>query len=669
MSISPIERTASLRIGAVEFVSPDEIKVGLDLDAPDGIAANAGIPRAFPRINSYVLITTEAGSIVGQVEWIAIERSAFPKRKGFQDYGVIDLPFPLRKMRVNPLGILRKSQQCYSFERGVHIFPSIGEPVLIPTDEQLKAIIESGQNRRVKIGTSPLAANAEVCIDPDRLFGRHLAILGNTGSGKSCSVAGLIQWSLNAVNNSGNMNPNARFIILDPNGEYATAFGEKARVFKVGDENNPLEVPLWFWNSSEWCSFMQASTKAQVPLLKKALRYMRNEKFDIADDLNIQIKNFLKTILLSLNHDISIGSAWSDFPRPKNFFDKLSTWLTSLETFKGRITENALDLLVTSLQEYKNKRLEQYPKYNATIEEVESIHIQMMNALKAFGGTEHDLLPKNEDVPTKFNGNTFINFLEVLSQESGNEQYMEFLLARIQTMLADTKMSSIIGDNITIPLEEWLTRYIGDNEAKNGCITIIDLSLVPTEIIHVITAVISRMVFEALQRYKKANEKSLPTVLVMEEAHTFIKRYREDIETQNAASICCQIFEKIAREGRKFGLGLLLSSQRPSELSPTVLSQCNSFLLHRISNDRDQELVNRLIPDNFRGLLRELPTLPSQQAILLGWASELPILVRMNDLEKKNQPHSADPDFWNVWSGKEARAINWKAITDDWQQN
>ena len=104
---------------------------------------------------------------------------------------------------------------------------------------------------------------------------------------------------------------------------------------------------------------------------------------------------------------------------------------------------------------------------------------------------------------------------------------------------------------------------------------------------------IARIVFEALQRYVKLNGVALPTVLVMEEAHTFIKRYREEVENQDAAGICCQVFERIAREGRKFGLGLVLSSQRPSELSPTVLSQCNTFILHRISNDRDQDLVHR----------------------------------------------------------------------------
>jgi len=130
--------------------------------------------------------------------------------------------------------------------------------------------------------------------------------------------------------------------------------------------------------------------------------------------------------------------------------------------------------------------------------------------------------------------------------------------------------------------------------------------------------------------------------------------------------MCAKVFEKIAREGRKFGLGLVLSSQRPSELSPTVLSQCNSFLLHRISNDRDQELVNKLVPDNLRGLLRELPSLPSRNAILLGWASELPVSVQMNYLKEEHRPQSNDPDYWNVWTNKE-RVVNWKAIADDWQ--
>ena len=127
------------------------------------------------------------------------------------------------------------------------------------------------------------------------------------------------------------------------------------------------------------------------------------------------------------------------------------------------------------------------------------------------------------------------------------------------------------------------------------------------------------------------------------------------------------MFEKIAREGRKFGLGLVLSSQRPSELSPTVLSQCNSFLLHRISNDKDQELVHRLLPDNMRGILREIPSLPSQYAVLLGWASELPVMVKIRTLQKSQCPQSDDPDYWDVWTKRKERKIDWCKIANEWQ--
>jgi hypothetical protein len=106
MSISPLAYVDSLRIGTVDFVSPSEIKVLLDIEAPEGTALNTGTPRSFPRVNGYVLIASDAGYLVGQVEWITIERSQYPKRKGMQDFGLVDLPYPLRKMSLNPLGCL-----------------------------------------------------------------------------------------------------------------------------------------------------------------------------------------------------------------------------------------------------------------------------------------------------------------------------------------------------------------------------------------------------------------------------------------------------------------------------------------------------------------------------------------------------------------------------------
>jgi DNA helicase HerA-like ATPase len=219
----------------------------------------------------------------------------------------------------------------------------------------------------------------------------------------------------------------------------------------------------------------------------------------------------------------------------------------------------------------------------------------------------------------------------------------------------------------TIAVDQWLEAHIGGDGAENGELAIIDLSLVPSDVLNIVIAVVARMVFEATQRYRKQKDKELPTVLVLEEAHTFVGRgSHEEAERPTPREMCRRTFERIAREGRKFGLGLVLSSQRPSELSPTVLAQCNTFLLHRMVNDRDQELVGRLVPDNVSGLLKELPSLPSREAILLGWAAPVPVLVEMTELPEEQRPKSSDPAFWDVWTGKEERQIDWGEIVDDW---
>jgi uncharacterized protein len=692
MSHSPIEHAESLRIGVVDFVSPDEIKVSLDIEAPESISLNAGGPRPFPRINSYVLIPVDDGFLVGQIEWITVERSAFPKRGGMKDFGLIDLPFPLRKMSLNPLGTLKKRpgpEDVYSFSRGADAFPSIGSSVLIPTSTQLRSIVESGHRRRVKIGTSPLAGNAEVSVDPDRIFGRHLAVLGNTGSGKSCSVAGLIRWSLEtaARDGGGNTKPNARFVVFDPNGEYARAFSGgdskiSARVFKVSTDSTEksLQVPLWFWNSAEWSTFTQASAKTQRPLLKRALREVKSGKTGLGDqseeEKKLKLRRYLSSTLISIRKDIQTSAIKDEATK---FGYKIKAVKEDLDVKKSEFPGHKLQEVVNAIDTALNATHKSFVKNGETIEyyqafnesQTGAIVSQVEASLSTLGGILYQDGP-DEDVPIPFDGGDLADHLEILSEQENASQFLDFFISRIRTFLSDTRIRSVVGDAGEISLEQWLTDYIGSDGAKDGALAVLDLSLVPTEIIHVITAVAARHIFESLQRYRKLHKVALPTVLVMEEAHTFIKRYREEAENHDAASVCCQVFERIAREGRKFGLGLVLSSQRPSELSPTVLSQCNTFLLHRISNDRDQELVHRLVPDNLKGLLRELPSLASQNAILLGWASELPVLVTMNDLPEEHRPHSDDPDFWNVWTGRDEkgntveRKIDWAAIAKDW---
>lgn len=691
MSVSPIAYADSLRIGTIDFVSPDEIKVLLEIEAPDAVALNTGTPRPFPRINGYVLVPSDQGHLVAQVEWITVERSQYPKRKGMQDFGLVDLPYPLRKMRLNPLGCLiyegqEGEKDRFEFRRGVEAYPTVGDPVLLPTQSQLRAIVESGENRRVKIGISPLAANAEVRIDPDRLFGRHLAVLGNTGSGKSCSVAGLIRWSMDEAKKArGGSVPNARFIVLDPNGEYANTFRDmsKVRVFAVepAEGIEQLRVPLWFWNSAEWSAFTQASSRTQRPTLIQALRSVRDGAVEASVTPSHEMRRFLRTVMSVLQIERNAGRPWANFPHPKNFFEKIKKWQEGLAEDASFSVEEvaALKAAKDKITAFANARGGQYPTYDFTKVEIDEFLDLVKSAHAAFGGSDTDILPIDADVPRAFTGDQLLRSVEANAELLNVSEYVETMLMRIRTILSDSRMKTITGGTEDVSLHGWLTKYIGDSQASNGTVTVIDLSLVPAEVVHIITAVIARMSLEALQRYRKLSRgKTLPTVLVMEEAHTFIKRYKDDTENQNSAAICCQVFEKIAREGRKFGLGLVLSSQRPSELSPTVLSQCNSYLLHRISNDRDQELVQKLVPDNLRGLLRDLPSLPSRNAILLGWASELPVLVQINALPEHHRPKSDDPDFWAVWSGRGIdengkdvaveRPVNWKAIADDWQQ-
>ncbi|MCJ7625817.1 MAG: DUF87 domain-containing protein [Anaerolineaceae bacterium] len=691
MSQSPFEHSGSLRIGTVDFVSPDEIKVALEIEAPESVALNAGGPRPFPRVNSYVLIPVDDSFLVGQIEWLTVERSPFPKRKGMQDFGLIDLPYPMRKMSLNPLGTLRKTtyksseEEKYSFQRGADALPSIGTGVLLPTEKQLRSIVESGEHKRVKIGTSPLAGNAKVCIDPDRLFGRHLAVLGNTGSGKSCSVAGLIRWSLEQAQQESDSFPNARFIVLDPNGEYSRAFSDskapaKARIFKVTPNAESgelmLQIPLWFWNSAEWCSITQASPKTQRPTLIQALRFVKDGQTEPAENKSHDTRRYLRTVFTTIQIEKNKGDPWGIFPKPKSFYEKLEMLKGDLEPELALLEDEeltALDNLVEYIKELCVPRRIPHAKQIFSRRDVDRLLELISLAHSAFGGNEGDSLSVDVDAPLEFRGDSLLRSVEATAEMLKVSDHAETMLIRIRSLLADTRMKSIIGDTEDLSLHKWLSTYIGEDSTKNGCINVIDLSLVPTEVVHIITAVIARVVFEALQRYRKLNTVTLPTVLVMEEAHMFIRRYNADAENQDAASVCCQVFERIAREGRKFGLGLVLSSQRPSELSQTVLSQCNTFLLHRISNDRDQELVNKLVPDNLRGLLRELPSLPSQNAILLGWASELPVLVKINDLPQSQQPHSDDPDFWDVWTGKDVngnpvdRKADWKQIADIWQ--
>lgn len=674
----PVEFSASQVIGIVESVSPSEITVRLDHTAPQATALNAGHLQRFPRINGWVLVPSEVGYLIGTVTWIGIENAPYPRPARRADDHLVDLPFPQRRMKVTPLGTLRwrNDQGGSELVRGILSYPSVGEPVLVPTAEQLRAVAQAtSPNAHVRIGTSPLAGDVDVRVDPDRLFGRHLAVLGNTGSGKSCTVAGLIRWSLEAAAEAlptGDPGPNARFIVLDPNGEYGQCFSDLSdvRVFRPEPDETrnevPLTVPAWIWSSAEWAAITRASMQTQRPLLQQTLRQLRNGIEPGASTeqmLAIHLRGFA-SIWQSYLAD---PASYAKFPRYK----ELTRGLEGMkETFQlhsdsgfALIVGDLLTALATAGEAHQGQ-------YDQTwIEsEVRGVVDALDDACSRLD-VSIDVTTRSEDAPYRFDLDRLPDHIQALSRTGDYASaagHASFLIARMRALLSDLRLRDIICPKTEQSLVEWLTDVVGAEDASNGQIAIIDLSLLASEVVHTVVGVLGRIIMEALQYVRRLTGKDFPTVLVLEEAHNFIGAGTGASDIPSTADLCRETFERIAREGRKFGLGLVISSQRPSALSPTVLSQCNTFLLHRLVNDRDQDLVGRMVPDALGDLLHELPSLPSAQAILLGWATPVPALVEITSLPESQRPRSSDPQFWETWTRRREVEFTWQEVTDAW---
>ncbi|WP_306120645.1 MULTISPECIES: DUF87 domain-containing protein [unclassified Roseitalea] len=689
-----VERIGTLAVGRVETVTAEELRIALFNETPQATALNTGTPTGFPRVNAYVLIPNETGAVVAVIKEISIVRAK--PGPGKHDEALVDLPFPARTVIAIPFGTLLRegndsdSQPLYALERGVPVLPSVGDPVLLPTATQLRSIVEAKtDDRLIQIGSAPFAGNARVWVHPDKIFGRHLAVLGNTGSGKSCSVAGIVRWSLEsaaAAQEGEQAKPaNARFIILDPNGEYAKAFEDgtlPVRRFAVGgkDGANPLTVPGWLWNGQEWAAFTSAQPGVQRPILLRALRLLRNAGSSAATAKAQAVRRYggyvrkLEQLIAELPQSVT------DFPNNKNFGDLLQGLVGLTESDEAELAafgEGAADLSAAisairdPIEQVRTSRQwangNGYNNFQPADLQVVMAQLRTVTDNFPVAATHGEI---SEDAPVRFDVSALPDRINDVAMATGGQTLsnVEPLINRVQVMLGDAGLRPVIDTEGAASLSDWLAALLGPKEDSPEPLVILDLSLVPSDVVHIAVAVISRLIFEALQRHIKETNEALPTVLVLEEAHSFVRKDADVGASAQAADLCRQTFERVAREGRKFGLGLVLASQRPSELSPTVLAQCNSFLLHRIVNDVDQNLVRRLVPDALGGLLGELPTLPSQQAILLGWAVPTPVLLRVRDLEKPQRPRSDDPHFWDTWLGDKGVFPNWPRISEAWEK-
>ena len=671
------EFRAGLVIGTVQAVSADVLEVKLEPDAPHGTALNARELIRFPRINGLVIVPSEAGDVIGIITWIGV----MPTSRNAQgdNRGIVDLPESERRMRVIPLGTVGADETgVLAVARGVLLFPTVGDPVLLPTTEQVKALAHTFYTKSsITIGTSSLTGGADVTVEVDRIFGRHLAILGNTGSGKSCSATLIIRKSISKAGASGVTTPRVRFIILDTNGEYSQSFDDLCvtpRKFAVegsADGLESLRVPGWIWNSAEWIAFTGASPGAQAPFLRKALQQVRSRS-GIADPLLRKVASKIGYFHTQLRLR-SMGANPVDFKSRQDSGAVLDA-LGDVTGFLSQGSSSNLDVLLGSISsqcsDLKSSHVSGGWWGLVPLEDwtaLEEIARQVLDEC----GSANPESAIHEDDPLPFQIDELADLIELLALEdsnSGSQAWVAPLVFRLRTLLHDHRIQSVAGDSaVDTDLAGWLDVLLG--ETGGGAVSIIDLSLVPLPVLHIVVAVLGRVILEALERYRKETGSIIPTVLVAEEAHTFLNKRssgRSDEGMLVPSDLCREMFERIAREGRKFGLSLVVTSQRPSELSETVLSQCNTFLVHRIVNDQDQQLVRRMVPDSLGGLLADLPVLPSRNALLMGWAVDMPTIVQVEDLDRTYRPMSEDPSFFSSWIATESISTSWSDIASTW---
>lgn len=678
--MEPVLHASSRRLGVVASVRATTITVALDAEAPHAVSVATGTPQAVPRVNGYVLIPGEGGALVGMIT--ALTSRAVPPPR--DESATVDLPFASRLMVVAPLGTLQRGlDDCGSrrleLRRGVVGLPSIGDMVVSPTPAESSAIIDSDAGpTRVHIGRSVSASGVEVHLDIDRLFGRHVAVLGNTGSGKSCTMTGLVRWAAEAVRwATGATVRGYRIVVFDPNGEYGRCFeglGVETRVLRPepfmtgGDE--PLYVPAWLWNSTEWVAFARAGPGVQRPLLQQALRALR-EGEGTTSSPEESLGRRVRPVLRSLPAPETVTDLDVDYKKRMNLMQRLENLADDLRGHQEEVDQGITDAInscvetveaILQSRHYKTSRSEGYNAPSGM--ELQQLQGVLSNLVALL--PEPILHMASEDAPLPFDVNELADQVAHEASETEGARFAHTLGFRLRTLLSHQRIRSIIATNAVTNAETWLRQLLGGSGTSR--ITIIDLSLIPTEIVHIIVSVMARVIFETLQRHRKLTGQQLPTVFVVDEAQTFIARRFPNLDPVyvSPADVCRSTFERVAREGRKFGLGLVLSSQRPSELSPTVLSQCNTFVLHRLVNERDQQLVTSMVPDTLSGVLTELPNLPTRVAIVMGWAVPVPMLVEMQELPLVHQPASQDPPYWEIWTGTQTSAIDLQSLLDEW---
>lgn len=505
-----------------------------------------------------------------------------------------------------------------AFERGISQFPSINDEVHLVTEEDLANIYGTDESGQVTIGRLASADGIPVRIDLDKLVTRHSAVLGSTGSGKSTTVASLLRSIVTPPDNDNGQFQNARILLLDLHGEYGNALSDVAEVFRVSPSNGekPLYVPYWALDPTEFLPF------AMGKLDDKALTQILDKVVSFKASLIERRQNNGSPI-----QGVDPNALTSDSPIPYSL-KKLWYELLDVET----------------------KTWADREKTTA--------------ALEAAGDIDRLIPPKYQPASPN-NTAPYINHVGVLSIRRQLDQLRSRLLDRqFDFLMHPGDWEPDQNGDCAADLPELLNGWLGHDKP----ITILDLSGIPSTVIVRLIGVILRIIYEGLfwGREKSEGGISRPQLIVMEEAHRYL--------APDIGGPACSMVQRIVKEGRKFGIGAMVVSQRPSEVDETILSQCGTFFALRLSNAADRSKVQAALPDSLSGVIDSLPVLRTGETIIVGEAARLPIRCRITLPKDEHRPNSEDPHVAANWrknkvaESYERLVASWRSQNPRWVQ-
>ena len=641
-------------VGHIVAVQGFRVKVELLPETRSAMRATLDGVQTAIAINAYLTFSLGAGETVIGIITDLEARESFDTTSG--DDLSLELMKPRRIASVQLLGTIEHADDQPSFSPGISVLPTLDTPAEIGSPDILRAVFEIPPRRNkpedydekdfdcdLKIGFPTGQARNVVRASYNDLFSRPLAIVGNTGSGKSFSVSSLIQKAMKALDGAAQ---EPHVFILDINGEYAKAFpsAETAtrwpdRIYLNGKE---FSVPLWFLNAEEICAWLSASEQTQEPVLK--------DWWAIAKGGNATAAAGVGALQNAMS---ALDQLLIELTKVKRKFAG-----SYCDAITGHLAGTDIDIAAFEALFAAHRTVDQYNQdvmanQAAIATEAEKLK-EKIRAKIAAGSGIAEAGARTADSPlliarSTLNDPSLINRAVSKEDTFRVDAHLTTLKLRLKTRLDDKRWRAFLNyenaDTKIGNLSSWFAGF-GLGAVTGPKVSVLDLSMLSNEVLPYACAVIGRVLLEARERLPAASRYKHPWVLVLEEAHNYARPARSDEDRGHRLARLA--YERIAKEGRKFGLSLIIASQRPSEISQTIISQCANFISHRLQNPEDIDHFRRIIPMQARRLLDQVTILSSGEAIVFGSAFHIPTRVQFDRPEPGPYSQTAAP--YHEWS-------------------